>query len=311
MAFWDALVHPSLSIVGDSFAFLGWLGVPVFVFLSGFGLERKYSSIQTVAPKKFLQYNYRKLIVLLLPAVLFYIVYFVASHNWTSVISSILSLSLLGNIWHLILPLDPSIYWYFGLTWELYIFFLLQKTIIKNERKRNINMIVWTIVGVVWMVLAYLLFPDNSHPLEWVRRNFIGWVPVFFAGICVADSNGNFRLHQNSFILLIESIFILFLISVSNLSFYTWLIVPFLALFFFAVIGQVCFNVKFLRTAFLWIGNLSSYLFVCHPIARGITHKILEGHFSIMVASYLVLSFLLAISFKYVKSRVERRKALL
>ena len=124
MAFWDALVHPSLSIVGDSFAFLGWLGVPVFVFLSGFGLERKYSSIQTVAPKKFLQYNYRKLIVLLLPAVLCYIVFFVASHNWTSVISSILSLSLLGNIWHLILPLDPSIYWYFGLTWELYIFFL-------------------------------------------------------------------------------------------------------------------------------------------------------------------------------------------
>ena len=36
--FFEHLLNPSWTIVGDLFSFIGWIGVPVFVFLSGFGL---------------------------------------------------------------------------------------------------------------------------------------------------------------------------------------------------------------------------------------------------------------------------------
>jgi len=68
-----------------------------------------------------------KLFLLMLPAVVFYSIYFGLSGDWVEVVNSITSLSLLGNLHRQILPMNPGIYWYFGLSFQLYLFFLLLK----------------------------------------------------------------------------------------------------------------------------------------------------------------------------------------
>ena len=40
--FFQNVLNQPLNVIGDVFSFIGWVGVPVFVFLSGYGLERKY-----------------------------------------------------------------------------------------------------------------------------------------------------------------------------------------------------------------------------------------------------------------------------
>ena len=140
--FMSSILHPSLSSIGDIFAFGGWIGVPVFVFLSGYGLQKKYGKTASVNAKEYFTYNYRKLLLLLLPAVLFYSAFYVLTKNWPSLFSSVLSLSLLGNLWHLQLPLNPSIYWYFGLTWELYILYLIFRKCFTSQKSLNSGMLV-------------------------------------------------------------------------------------------------------------------------------------------------------------------------
>lgn len=41
-AFFNTLAHPSFSIGFEFISFLGWIGVPVFVFLTGYGLAKNY-----------------------------------------------------------------------------------------------------------------------------------------------------------------------------------------------------------------------------------------------------------------------------
>lgn len=306
-AFWNSLLHPSLSLIGDLFAFLGWIGVPVFVFLSGFGLEKKYGNNASFSAKEYLGYNYRKLFFLLLPAVFLYSVLFVVTHNWPSLLSSLLSLSLFGNIWHLQLPLNPSIYWYFGLTWELYLFYLVLKKANIQGKTLNYGMLALSMGSIILMIMAFYLFPENTHPLEWLRRNFIGWLPVFCLGIWMADTKKNIQLTDKSIWVFFIAVALFGIICLANLKFLSWLFVPFLALVIIVLIGELCYRIGWIRKVFVWIGGLSSYLFVVHPIAKGITHKAFGDHFILMLLSYLLLTFLLALGFRLAKEKVSQR----
>ena len=304
-SFFLSVTHPDIMTVGNFFAFLGWLGVPVFVLLSGYGLERKYGN--TIINKQdYFRYNYLKLFLLMLPAVIFYIVTFTLSKDWISVISNILSLSLLGNIWHFSIPLNPSVYWYFGLTWELYILFILLKYVNRNHTAENSIMLIAGLVCVFLQILSYLLFPGYPDLMEWLRRNFVGWLPIFFIGIWMAHSNNSIRLPNNRIVLLVGAIVSLVLISFFNISFWSWIIVPYIALLFFALLGKYIYRGNLLRVLFIWLGRYSATIFVSQTIARGFSRRLFENtSILLMVVFYLFFTAVLAIGYQVVYVKLK------
>ncbi|MDE6559302.1 MAG: hypothetical protein K2K29_05405 [Muribaculaceae bacterium] len=57
----------------DFLSFLGWYGVPVFMFLSGFGLAKRYDPDPGFSAGGFIWRNWRKLFFLMLPAVMVFV----------------------------------------------------------------------------------------------------------------------------------------------------------------------------------------------------------------------------------------------
>ena len=70
----------------------------------------------------------KKLMLLLLPAASFFTIYFVMKGTWGVIPKTVLQLSLLYNFTMPALTIYPGVFWYFGLTFELYVlYFLLRK----------------------------------------------------------------------------------------------------------------------------------------------------------------------------------------
>ena len=59
---WQVISHPDELLPIHLFSFFGHYGVPVFLFLSGYGLVRKYETLDdSCPPVRFVRYNYLKL----------------------------------------------------------------------------------------------------------------------------------------------------------------------------------------------------------------------------------------------------------
>ena len=119
------LYNPSWELIGDVFSFIGWCGVPVFVFLSGYGLARKYHNVGEIKYWLYVKHSYVKLILLLLPAAVFFIVYQAFEVSIKRAVVSLFSLTLLNNILSIgkTLPSAAPTFWYFPMTFQLYLLF--------------------------------------------------------------------------------------------------------------------------------------------------------------------------------------------
>lgn len=51
-SFWMAFTSSGCNFLAEFFSFLGWTGVPVFVFLTGYGLTKNYPPPQAVLTAK-------------------------------------------------------------------------------------------------------------------------------------------------------------------------------------------------------------------------------------------------------------------
>ena len=64
---WQVISHPDELLPIHLLSFFGHYGVPVFLFLSGYGLVRKYeTSDDSCPPMRFVRYNYLKLLRMLI-----------------------------------------------------------------------------------------------------------------------------------------------------------------------------------------------------------------------------------------------------
>ena len=122
--FWNSIIGKGFFI--QFFSFWGHLGVPVFVFLTGYGLAQKYDQKSQVKWKTFLYNHWKKLFIPLVVGTIIHVIVmyilegrFICSFNRVLVQCSML-LNFISP-WH-ILPLP---YWYLGMTMQLYIIYLL------------------------------------------------------------------------------------------------------------------------------------------------------------------------------------------
>ena len=294
-------------LLGNLFSFIGWCGVPVFVFLSGYGLSKKYSTEKKINSISYLKHSYLKLLLLILPAAIFFLIYRALFVSWSSVALGGISLTFLNTLVPGFGSIAPP-FWYFSLTFQLYILYLLLFRI-KDWR-------ILAGIGVSFFLIYIVLCPNlypNAAILKYIRLNFIGWLTVFILGIIVGnykhkgyDDRSQTIVGNNGYnswwalLLMLISFSCLFLV---NKSYYLWILLPFLSIFFFYSTIIAIEKVPVINTVSLWLGQKSSFVFVIHPIVLLGVQWMLKlpicSEISLYVLSILYIFFCLLLAVSY------------
>ena len=272
----QVLDNPDELLPVHLFSYFGHYGVPVFLFLSGFGLVRKYESAQA-SPKAlpFLRYHYLKLLKMLIVGFVFFLIVDMLTpgrfaFHWYNVLAQLLMyINVLPDpnkiIW-------PGIYWFFGLMMELYIVYRLLL-----YRQKNFYVVL--LIVVCWL-LQMFCDPDGET-LNRLRYNCIGGMLPFGLGILLArvssEESGGFlggkwefprRKLQGAVLWGIVFLLASALVFMMCFNFQTWLWIP--VFIILGIIALVKLMPESVLKVFVWFGGISAAIFVTHPIVRKI-----------------------------------------
>ena len=328
MQFLDKLFSLDSDLFIHFFSFLGHYGVPIFLFISGYGLVKKYEAHPQPLPKggeilhsslftlHFIKKHFLKLFRLMIIGYLLFIGVYLLRHSdgaqvysWDHVLTQLtMTINFLYfDPDHII---KPGPYWFFGLMLQLYALYILV-----IHRWRGSGLLVALALGSVALEACFVGNPDW---LNYIRYNFIGGLLPFCMGVWVARKEEptpnpsrrewSLESRQTSEIpplgrdigwVLVSALFVLF----GSLSFWTWLFVP-----VFVVTGAVA-TVKLLghsslftlHSSFSWLGSISAMLFVMHPVMR----ELIIGHYRKVdiyggIFIYLLSSVALAMLLKWI-----------
>jgi peptidoglycan/LPS O-acetylase OafA/YrhL len=292
------------------FSFFGHYGVPIFLFLSGFGLVSKYEQqdAKKVGSFRFLSYQWLKLFrLMILGYILCVIVYdFWCGcdfHPWNEVVAQ-LTLTVNFIFQSPGSALMPGPYWFFGLMLEVYVIYRL---LIYSTRSHAL----WRwlmpvlLVFVAWSLMA--MCEHHTMRLNYLRYNAAVAMLPFAIGVLVA----RYGLPQFSkWVLVLVAIVSMPIVAIANLNFQAWLWAPIMI-----VAGSVAFVKLFERYSLqatgvvmrplAWMGMMSSFIFVIHSVPRMPMFKfVLWRQPQLMMtdyawlAAYIVLTLLLAWLYK-------------
>lgn len=302
--FTDSLTTRPAWAMADIMSFLGWYGVAVFIFLSGYGLVRKYECYDqhNLPLWDFTKNRWLKLFKLMLvPMVVFAITWSCFKGEIFPIEKALQQLALVGNI---VFPtsIQPGVYWFFGLIFQLYI---LYRLCIYRRSKSYILII--NIIALAIFVAAWLLGDDQSMSI--IRHNCIGWILPFSLGAMFArhDFSVLFARRWMMWLMLLLSGVVLTLLNYNP------------ALWYFSPIVAIIASISLAKLwrGGAWLGALSSFLFVMHPIVRYIAlQDSVKSIFGIsgnavysialipLLATYAALSILAAILYRRVHTRL-------
>ena len=267
---WQVLSNPDALLPVHLLSYFGHYGVPVFLFLSGYGLVMKYEKSLTPNPSpigeggygvfRFVRYHYLKLLRMLIVGFTLFVIVDIMTpgrfqFHWDNVIAQLLMyINVLPTpdkiIW-------PGIYWFFGLMIELYIVYRLLLY-------RQKSWIVISLIAVCWLLQVFC--DPEGETLNRLRYNFIGGMLPFGVGIMAGRYVGHLHIHLSRWtwgaVLLGTTI----LIVIMGFHYQSWLWIPLLI-----IVGTIAL-VKVLPQQLLalvtWFGTISAAMFVVHPIAR-------------------------------------------
>lgn len=298
----QALAHPDLNLPIHLVSFFGHYGVPVFLFLSAYGLVMKYEKRGALSPKQtnvvpFLKHHYVKLFKMMIVG----FVAFTMVDAITPGAHKYHVMDILGQIFMFnnMMPdpdhvIWPGPYWFFGLMMQLYIVYRLLLW-----RKGDVNALL--LIAVCWAMQAFC--DPEGDTLNRVRYNFMGGVLPFCAGLLYAR-HGKQLTHGVRMTLMVISVVVVFFFS---FNFQTWLWAPLFVCT--ASIGIVKLLPKTVNEWIAWVGTISAALFVLHPLTRKIFIPISRhGDVYTGLLLYIVASIALAWFYHNFKLRNEDTK---
>jgi peptidoglycan/LPS O-acetylase OafA/YrhL len=267
---WEVIMLPDEYLPMHLLSFFGHYGVPVFLFLSGFGLVMKYErdSLPEVGIWRFVRYNYLKLFrILIVGFVLFVMLDAITPGMHRYLASEVLGmLGMYANFFeHPSEVVWPGPYWYFSVTLQLYI---LYRLVFYQWRHWGV-VLVLIVLCWIWQQYCY----DDTEMLERLRYNLVGGMLPFGMGVLLARSEKVIVKGEKNgwhqvvalFVLLLSILFTLFF---SLFNYHTWLWVP--ALIVVGTIALVKLIPKVVMPYVLWLGSISAAIFVTHPLVRKI-----------------------------------------
>jgi hypothetical protein len=256
--FWRSVLGTDFLI--QLFSFFGHLGVPVFVFLTGYGLAQKYDGKEHLEWKPFLYNHWKKLFIPLVVGTFAYllVMFVMEGHLVCSVSRIIAQCTMLLNF---ISPMHllPMPYWYLGMTMQLYIIYVLlvHKCTIKS-------LLLLAIASLIFMAC----FVNYPQVVVLSKFNCIGW----FAPLCMGIAYSRYQsiIHVERGFRLIGTLGItLFLILICGFNYFTWLLIPLLIVIL--SVGMVKYVPILFQKKMDSIGKNSLYFLIVHPITRELT----------------------------------------
>ena len=300
-------------------SFFGHYGVPVFLFLSAYGLTIKYEQRRSIAPTSnlqveptlpffgFIKYHWLKLFrMMIVGFVAFTMVDAVTagSHNY-KVMDIIGQMGLFNNL--LPHPDDiiwPGPYWFFGLMIQLYIVYRL--LLYRRHWSWNVGLI------LICFAIQLACEPESDALNRW-RYNFIGGMLPFGAGLLYARYVRPWSTATNLVAFTLSVLAILLM----SFSYLTWYFVPLAiciaSITFVKLLSRLEAAIDSkslsLMTVLSWVGSISAALFVCHPITRKIFIPISKaGNYWTGLLLYIIASLCLAWLFKELMKKIPSPK---
>jgi len=295
------IAHQPDSFPNAMFSYFGHYGVQLFIFVSGFGLAKKYlQSDNQINYKEYYVYRIAKIYSYLLFGLLITVCHRLVMRklDFTLFLGDALrTLSMTDNFSYHRLFAYVGPWWFFSMILQLYILFpFLYKYIQQRQRKG------FYILLLVSYLLIYLLLPITEHFSIPLFGNCIGHLPEFVLGIAVA-SIPEIKI-QLKHILIVVVVFIF-----SNLSKYAFplsflCVTIILLLLVYPLLNKKNKLVKFL----IFIGEISAFMFVINGQLRALTMKpfIAKAYNPLLLFSASILHLFLTIAIAYGMSIVYR-----
>lgn len=267
------VANPDWNLPIHLLSFFGHYGVPLFLFLSAYGLVLKYESgpalTRGFAPLKgswrFIRYHFLKLFKMMVVGyVAFTLVDFITPrHHHYQLLDIVGQLLMFNNVMpdpdHIIWP-GP--YWFFGLMLQLYIVYRLLLY------RRH-----WGVTVALMAVFTFLplLMSPEGETLNRYRYNFMGGMLPFGLGLLCA----RFPMYLNKTYCWLFALVSVVLIYNQSHHYFGWLFIP----LFVCSLGFTIVKVlpQWLLRPLEWMGGISAALFVCHPITRKILIPLSQG----------------------------------
>lgn len=306
---------PGMDIVAQLLSFFGHYGVPVFIFLSAYGLVMKYESDRSQpaseSASSFIWQHYKKLFLMMIVGYSAYVTvdYMTLGHRHYEFWNVVGQLGMFSNLYadpdH---DIWPGPYWYFGLMVQIYLVYRLVlyrgKGSIGGKLSERAYSVMFMSLFVVCIAVQFFLKPESME-LQWYRYNVMGSLPVFLFGLMYARSHEiKSRSDYSRWEYAVVFLLMAALSLAFSLSFYTWHFVPFV-ICCAAVMLVRCLPAAIIKPL-AWVGGISAAMFVCHPITRKILIPISRsGDLYAGLLLYLVATIVLAIIFKHIISIVK------
>ena len=250
-------------------SFFGHYGVPVFLFLSAYGLELKYGRSLYAPAFRFVAYHWKKLFSMMIVGfVSFTIVDAMTPGRWHYTLTQVVAqLAMVNNL----LPdpdhnIWPGPFWFFGLMLQLYVVYRLLLY------KRHWA---WTAGAMVVCLGVQLAFAPESEALNWYRYNFMGSMLPFGLALLHVRNGDRIRLtNLNTLSLLVSVVFCGFMVMWMSASYLLWSVVPLvvciLCVYVVKLLSQAARRPvgAWLMERLVWMGEISAALFVIHPVLR-------------------------------------------
>ena len=280
-----------IHTIEDMISFIGWVGVGVFVFLSGYGLEKKYCS-REVKPLEFLFKQWKKLFALMIVGVTFFVFWFWDSDSLRYLLTLTMFANLVGDTF-----LRIGVYWYFGLAFELYILWLL-------IRKMNVKGL--AVVGVVLLAMKGCFMCTKWG--IYLNHNIVGWGFLLVAGMIMARKMP--RAEVKTWALVATTVVGTIGMFACNHNRMCWLLIlPFLSVAVIWSVSKLMVKSAHFKQIGLWLGALSPFLFACHPIARALLlHPLCDFiYWPIRCLLFVATAMLMSMVYRWVYGKVMRK----
>lgn len=293
------LAHPDMYLPVHLFSYFGHYGVPVFLFLSGFGLVLKYERGGSLPAAGFVRFHYLKLLRIMIAGFVAFTLYDTmtpGAHrwHWHEVIAQLLMyINLLPSpdkiIW-------PGPYWFFGLMLQLYIVYRLLLY------RRHWGVAVGAMLAC-WLVQA--VCAPEGEVLNRLRYNCIGGMLPFCAGLLTARARLTATLGRTGWAGIAAAAAAL--ATVLCFAYQSWFWVPLLIIA--AAVGTVKAIPAAMLKPLIWTGGISAAMFVSHPIARKIFIPISRrGDVYDGLALYILAAIALAWLFQLITDKIPHPK---
>lgn len=312
----QVLAHPDIYLPVHLLSFFGHYGVPVFLFLSAFGLVCKYenptvsaSAGSTVGAVRFVRYHYLKLLKMMIAGfVAFVCIDAITPGRWHYTVTQVVAqLCMLNNL----LPdpdhqIWPGPYWFFGLMLQLYVVYRL----LLYRRHWGVTVVLMA----VCVVLQLVMNPDGDA-INRYRYNFMGGMLPFGLGLLYARYGQRLRLVRYGAwqwgLAFTVSCLLTYLCS---LNFVLWAVVP--AVICVGGVSMVkwigCWTPNIAQpvaSVLGWMGQISAALFVSHPIVRKILIPISRsGDIYAGLLLYLMAAVCVAWLFRLLMNKIPNPK---